>query len=561
MEASTTIEKMLSGNELFVPNYQRAYSWSTDLDEKKVKQVNQFLLDLEDYINSSTTSKYYFGHFLFKKKSDEQFDVIDGQQRLTTIVIFLSALFKCLQEKRPLTAKEDVLYKNMICIEDTYHFSTVDYDDLLFKDYVISQEKKDHNGLDTVSQKRIVKAFDFFVRKLNEKDEECLLKLLKVVQNAACTTHTVEDESEAIQMFIFQNNRGKKPTNLELVKAQFLYNVHLYAKERKDDLIKDINNRFTEIYKSISSIEDWIDEDDVLTYTLRVFFNSLTDMNSMEIINKELSSSDCVKFIIDFTKSLSFSFKCLKSFFIDYERTNIIVHSLIHVGSFGLTMPFIIKANKLGASKDDIMKLCSALESIIIRHRVIGTRADLSSRLNVFYKEFDNASVTEVVNKISWMKTREDWWGYWNNNEFARTLNGGMNHYIAKYLLWKYENYLIEEEGKAGYAPIRYDSVKNAQLEHIAPQNPSGDPVKAGYCEYDEEFRNQYLDCLGNYLLLSGYHNDSISNGAFEKKRETYNQLRQQIEVQRMTEENRRWDKEKIKRRKEKIVNFILNTF
>ena len=94
MEASTTIEKMLSGNELFVPNYQRAYSWSTDLEGKKVKQVNQFLIDLEDYINSSTTSKYYFGHFLFKQRSDESYDVIDGQQRLTTIVIFLAALFK-----------------------------------------------------------------------------------------------------------------------------------------------------------------------------------------------------------------------------------------------------------------------------------------------------------------------------------------------------------------------------------------------------------------------------------------------------------------------------------
>lgn len=560
MESSTTIEKMLSGNELFVPNYQRAYSWSTDLEGKKVKQVNQFLIDLEDYINSSTTSKYYFGHFLFKQRSDESYDVIDGQQRLTTIVVFLAALFKCLRERRSLTSKEDLLYKNMISIDDTYHFSTVEYDNLLFKDYVIDQRRKDANGLKTVSQKRIVKAFDFFVNSLKNKEERELLKLLKAVQSAACTTHTVENESEAIQMFIFQNNRGKKPTNLEIIKAQFLYSIHLYGQEKKDILIKEVNERFTEIYESISSIEDWVNEDDVLVYTLRVFFDSLTESNSIETINKKLSSSNCVKFIIDFTRALSFSFEHLKTFFTEYSSSSMVVYSLVKLANFSFAMPFVIKAYKLGVSNGDMEKLCTALESIIIRHRVIGTRADLTSRMNYFYKEF-NGSVIDVVNKINWMKTREDWWGYWNNAEFKRVLNSGIDSFIAKFLLWKYENHLIEEEGKAGYAPIRYDSIENAQLEHIAPQNPSGNPVENGYCKYDEEFRNQYLDCLGNYLLLSGSHNGSIGNNPFEKKRETYNQLRQQIEVQQMTEADRRWDKEKINERKKKIVDFILKTF
>ena len=363
-----------------------------------------------------------------------------------------------------------------------------------------------------------------------------------------------------INKFIFQNNRGKKPTNLEIIKAQFLYCIHLYGLEKKDALINEVNTRFTKIYESISSIEDWVNEDDVLVYTLRVFFDSLTESNSIETINKYLSSPDCIKFVVDFTRSLSFSFEHLKTFFTEYERKSIVVHSLVKLANFGFTMPFIIKAYKLGVSNDDIEKLCVALESIIIRHRIIGTRADLASRINHFYKEF-NGSVIDVVNKINWMKTREDWWGYWNNAEFKRVLSGGIDHFMAKFLLWKYENHLIEEEGKAGYAPIRYDSIEKAQLEHIAPQNPSGNPVENGYCEYDEEFRNQYLDCLGNYLLLSGFHNDSISNGAFEKKRDTYNQLRQQIEVQQMTEEDRRWDKEKIEKRKQKIVKFISDTF
>ena len=52
MEASTTIRGMIQGNTIFVPDYQRAYSWETDLEGKKRKQVNVFLEDLEDYLTS-----------------------------------------------------------------------------------------------------------------------------------------------------------------------------------------------------------------------------------------------------------------------------------------------------------------------------------------------------------------------------------------------------------------------------------------------------------------------------------------------------------------------------
>ena len=148
MEASTTIKQMLAQNRIFVPDYQRAYSWDTEFDNSKApKQVNTFLSDLEDYNRSSTKSKYYFGHFLFEKKSENQFGVIDGQQRLTTIVIFLSALFIRLKAIRQLSESEEESFEDIIKRKSTYRFETVDYDKRLFKDYVIDRIKKDKNGL------------------------------------------------------------------------------------------------------------------------------------------------------------------------------------------------------------------------------------------------------------------------------------------------------------------------------------------------------------------------------------------------------------------------------
>jgi hypothetical protein len=174
---------------------------------------------------------------------------------MTTIVIFLSALFSRLKQIRPLNETEQETFEDIIKRNSTYRFETVDYDDRFFKDCVIDQSKKDRNGIKTVSAKRIAIAFDFFTSQLADKDETYLLKMLDTVQNASCTTHPVKDASEAIQMFIFQNNRGKKPSNLEIIKAQFMFNVHLYGGEEKESLIKEIKDRFEEIYKSISSIE------------------------------------------------------------------------------------------------------------------------------------------------------------------------------------------------------------------------------------------------------------------------------------------------------------------
>lgn len=559
MEASTTIKQMLAGNRIFVPTYQRAYSWDTELEKSNSpKQVNTFLSDLEDYNKSSTKSRYYFGHFLFEEKNEKQFGIIDGQQRMTTIVIFLSALFNRLKQIRPLKETEQETFEDIIKRNSTYRFETVDYDKQLFKDYVIDQIKKDKKGLETESAKRIVTAFDFFSSQLDDKDETYLLKMLDTVQSASCTTHPVKDESEAIQMFIFQNNRGKKPSNLEIIKAQFMFNVHLYGGEEKEALIEEIKNRFEKIYKSISSIEYRINEDDVLVYTLRVHFNSLWETNAIDKINKLLSEENPIPFIKSFTQSLATSFEHLTTFFGTDERENLEIHSLVTLGGIGIAMPFIIKAYKFGLQTNQINQLCSKLESMVLRHRLIGTRADITSRLNDVYQKFtnENPDIKPIVDRIEWMKTVSGdswWWAYWNNKELEHSIQGGINHSTAKYLLWKYENNL-EGQGKSGYTATRFDKIISPELEHIAPQTEN---PETGYDNYDEEFVNQYINCLGNYLLLSKSHNCSVGNKPFADKRNSYNHLEQQREIQKMTTENATWTKELIQQRKDKIVKFI----
>ena len=70
MEASTTIRKMMAGNEIVVPVYQRAYSWDTPVEKSdKNTQTDVFLSDLEEFSKSKANSPYYLATSFLKKKT------------------------------------------------------------------------------------------------------------------------------------------------------------------------------------------------------------------------------------------------------------------------------------------------------------------------------------------------------------------------------------------------------------------------------------------------------------------------------------------------------------
>ena len=560
MESSTTIIGMTRGNLIFVPDYQRAYSWDTGKKDSDLKkQVNTFLNDLQDYLRSDVVTPYYFGHFLYEKIGDNKYAIIDGQQRLTTIVIFVSALFKSIAHERELTEREEVILEDMIKRKSSYKFSTVQYDNQLFRDYVIDHLKKDHYGIETTSGHRLVAAYDYFQDKLQIMNLTTREALLSAVVNASCTTHIVNGEAEAIQMFIFQNDRGKKPSNLEIIKAQFMYNIHIYGGEDTEALIQEVKNRFEHVYRSISDIEEFVDEDAVLTHTLKIYFNSLWESNTIERINAEITKPDRLDFIKNFTIELDRSFNNISRLNKD-RKESVFIEGALLCGRFDIILPFFIKAYTNGIELKEIERMAKALGNLVLRDVVIKTRADLRSRLDGVFKSF-STSIEEIIERINYMKYTTDWWwAYWNNDTLKNAVESNWYsnyHSIAKIILWKYENFLIEKEGKAGYAPISYSSIKNPHLEHIAPQTEN-EEVAAGYDTYDEDFKEKYLLSLGNFLLLSAPHNESIGNRPFASKRESYNQLKQQREIQIMTENDCVWDRVKIAERREKIVNFIL---
>ena len=533
-----------------VPDYQRAYSWDDT-------QIEQFLLDIKEYIDKKGIN-YYIGHFLFEKKDNEKIGyVIDGQQRLTTIIIFLSSVFEKIEKLNngELAPEELNIYKSIIEENGKIKFSTVDYDNKLFKERVIGREK----GVikpETQSQSRILEAVKYFNKKLEKETIENLTNMVKIIINASCTLNEVLNQSEAVQMFIYQNDRGKHPTDLEIIKSLFMYNIH----DCSDNKINDLNyikEKFETIYKNISYIEKLVNENDVLRITLKTYYKNLNE-SSIDRIKEDINdkvSKEKLDFIKSFTEELEKNFQYLKYFFED-EKKYLYIHSIITLGINIDLYPFIVGIYRFGINEDDKKKLIESLENLLIRMKIIGSRAYVTYRIGEPYKNFlEEGDITSIIDIINEMKISTNyWWGHWNNDKLIASVENGVNGNIAKFILWKYENSFGDRSFE-----FRYDKEK-INLEHIAPKKEP--PTKPhGYGDYnDEEFIN-LIYCLGNLILLSKKHNKSIGNTTFYEKYKTYTYLKQQEEIRNMVSGNGTWGKSMIKKRKKKIVDFVMSYY
>lgn len=548
------MEKVIDLFEKFdyikVPDYQRAYSWEE-------KQIEQFLLDIKEYLDKDIN--YYIGHFLFEKNKDNEKIgyIIDGQQRLTTIIIFLSSAFEKIKKLNngELSAEELNIYKSIIEENGKIKFSTVDYDNKLFKERVIGREK----GVikpETQSQNRILEAVEYFNKKLEKETIENLTNMVKIIINASCTLNEVLNQSEAVQMFIYQNDRGKHPTDLEIIKSLFMYNIHDCSDNKVNDL-NYIKEKFETIYKNISYIENLVNENDVLRITLKTYYKNLNE-SSIDRIKEDINdkvSKEKLDFIKSFTEELEKNFQYLKYFFED-EKKYLYIHSIITLGINIDLYPFIVGIYRFGINEDDKKKLIESLENLLIRMKIIGSRAYITYRIGEPYKNFlEEGDITSIIDIINEMKISTNyWWRHWNNDKLIASVENGVNGNIAKFILWKYENSFGDRSFE-----FRYDKEK-INLEHIAPQiEPDTKPH--GYGDYnDEEFIN-LIYCLGNLILLSEKHNKSIGNTTFYEKYKTYTYLKQQEEIRNMVSENGTWGKSMIKKRKKKIVDFVMSYY
>ena len=267
-------------------------------------------------------------------------------------------------------------------------------------------------------------------------------------------------------------------------------------------MILNIELKFSSIYKNISYLEGYIREEAILGIAFRIYKQKL---KLQENIINEIEENISVEFINNFLSILENTFSIICNFILqgndDLKDEEIyMIHSLINLGISQEIYPIIVRVRDLKVKDSKILiRLYKALEAILLRHNLVSTRANISQRLEWEYSQlfeiddYENKNEIEekIINLIEIIeklyKSRETvyidedyygyWWSYWTQDKFEIFLNNGLNNLKStKYILWKYENYL---RTKMNLKKIKYNEIKNYQVEHIAPKTENKNNINA----------------------------------------------------------------------------------
>lgn len=561
MEA-TTIHTLFDARtrKFEIPAYQRSYSWED-------KQVKQFIEDLKD-----ANAQYYLGHFLFEESSDNTILIIDGQQRLTTCVIFFSSLVKeinyRIQKGEKLTIDPDDISDYYIrdCRKGIQKFKTVAYDNNFFTNEIIDR-KECSQSPNSLSQNRIGRAKEIFDKEFSKTETKELERWYYLVINATITQFVVASKVQAAQIFAFQNDRGKSLSKLDKIKSYFMLQIYLNCENNEviNEYIRYLENEFSIIYQRIVTVDE--NEDDVLTYYWRAI--SGKGYYSEEIVEGVKKALDKVEskinWIKEFVSGISKAFDTIIKIK-HSDNTHII--NLRYLKNIAISSPFFINADRTNASEKTFHRLAHFLENITFRSLLRGGRADIESRLNWYL--INSKSDMEINDGIDSMinKLKNDWWwGYWNDSEMLNHLQNGWfyGNRVDNYLLWRYEEYLCNENYPIPKLHFN-DVISNESIEHIAPQTMPN-PMECGYGIYDD-FNNpqnginsgHWMNSVGNLMLMAGRQNSSLGNKSFTHKLSVFgkdNLLNQQKEIIEFVDDksNPIWNKNSIEKRFNKILD------
>lgn len=564
MEASN-IKKLFKTSECFIiPVYQRAYSWGH-------VQREQFIQDLRD-----ASDAYYLGHFLFEKEEgNDVMYLIDGQQRLTTVVIFFSCL------KHALESRED-LNDSKVCkhlsnqylrdaIDECARFETVEYDKPFFEKEIIDREEP-FAGADCInsnSKRRIRQCREYFDKIFEQESTETLLRWMRLVEEAKVTEFHVTGKAEAAQIFAFQNDRGKALTQLEVLKSFFMLQIFLRVKTsgKQKSYIDSLNYSFRNIYESIVNTD--IKEDDILRYFWMAYddrgYYTKNVVSEVEDTFKTIAVEDIVKFVDLLARTFVYVVD------VDKDNKTLDIANIKRIRRMAQCYPLMIRCRIICNASDEVYnRTIKMIENVMFRAAIRGGRAEIESRLNGFRAAMrDNDNIMKAIDDF----VQRMRWDYWNDSELKNALNSsGMyfNKNMCRYVLWRYEQSLCPKDYPA--TRISWDNIMTDQsLEHIAPQTPTnGEPLATGYgiysdIEHPEEGieTGGWLNCLGNMMLLTQSQNSAAGNRPFMDKLEIYNRedsmIRQQHEISKFCKRSEEtnnlcWDKDCIKNRLQHIV-------
>lgn len=599
---ATTKDNLKSLSDIFVndvqfivPDYQRGYSWGQE-------QLDDLWEDLE---NISGNRSHYTGMFTFCKSEsgDRCYSIVDGQQRMTTLIILINELLKKIEGGIPNgdsveKYKETYLYKQRygaISLDYRFRYGVDEPSDAFFKTEILGQVDSSSplHPKDTLYTKNLKFAKKYFADKIKDMDQAALADVFKkVTERLKFNEYMIDDINDVYVTFETMNNRGKSLSTLELLKNRLIYLSTLFANMSPDDpvtagnvsaLSKNINNAWKTIYEHLgkSSLKVLDDDDFLRDHWIMYFRYNRTQaqvfkkdllyetFTAKKVLGHKLSIHRINDYVINLQKSVRiwFNINCpVESELSTASKEWLTRLNRVGIGSF---RPLLMAAYLHAKDEDDILPLVQACEKFrFLVSSVSYRRANTSDShfYTLAHDYFINPSGFSLLDDVT-TQTKE-----WTNIPgFINTIvdlyqrwSGFFDWKGLRYFLYEYEKHLQnQEEVKVDWSIFEKNQSGKVSIEHIFPQTPT-DPYWTSRFPNDTD--KALTHSLGNLLLLSVSKNASLQNDDFDKKKTTVrnpdgtvshngydNGSYSELEVSHETE----WTPEKIIERGKRLLDFL----
>lgn len=237
-------------SDFLIPDYQRPYAWEDSECQTLWEDIFNFAFPENDYSKFDSNSDEYFLGPIVTFKNDNKMEVIDGQQRLTTLMLLLRAFYEKfgnMQDENSKKTREN-LGK---CIWKTDEFGTPDKLNLKIDSEVATDNDKDEflnilkNGAapDAMKSKYAIN-YRFFQKQINEFLQKYPSYFsyfpTRILNNCILLPIEAESRDTALRIFSTLNNRGLPLSDSDIFKSEFY--KYFDGKGKKDDFIKRWKN-------------------------------------------------------------------------------------------------------------------------------------------------------------------------------------------------------------------------------------------------------------------------------------------------------------------------------
>jgi uncharacterized protein with ParB-like and HNH nuclease domain len=554
-----------------IPDYQRGYAW-----EKK--QLCELWDDIDEIaFSNGEFKKHYTGTIYLEETSPTEaekwfsatkfYNVVDGQQRLTTISILLFELLKATkigyaEKKREKLVETFICESNISGESMVYKFSyspsDQNYNFLLHtifenKKIVLNQKQQNHYTRNLSEAKKF---FSDNISLLNGEQKNILFK--KITTSLQFDIREIEKDIDVQAVFETMNNRGKPLSVLEKLKNRLIYLTDKLNNpdEDKIHLRKKINDAWGKIYTCLAqNPEQILDEDVFLSAHLSLYRKPKESVFSEKAAEIKVFQMFCNKpnkypleedndneeneEPISFKKIDDYIIKLSELAPIWYEIHNSkskLIKKILTLNNSKDVKIFLCSIQNKTKDKNKLEETFSNLEKILFRNRIPGIgiidERTAASWARDIYTDKDtiqaiNQKQTDLINIAIIIPNLIQSF----NSLFAyeRGAKGFHRWSNLKYFLFEYEEFL-KKEAKEINEKVTIDDFEETTIEHIMPQQfednwnniiqavvkPLTDEEKIA------QVHKVLINTLGNLTILKNGKNSSLGNQGWINKKERF---------------------------------------